>query len=160
MAYTGTCTLEGDKLGLFYQYVQEKLGYCVMTHELAYPEVQDAIKEAARDDFIELCKSSDEPRVMTLEELDTAPSGYIVLQTRDMPDMLEWYDGLLFSVNVNWTVDIITLEGKKRLKKDDYGIKWRCWTARPTEEQREAQAGTGRTDANQLPVAHATRGRD
>lgn len=76
-------------------------------------------------------------RVMTLEELDAAPSGYVVLQTHDMPDMLEWYDGLLFSVNVNWTVDIITLEGKKRLRKDDYSIKWRCWTARPTDLQRE-----------------------
>ena len=37
--------------------VQEKLGSCVMTHELAYKEVQDAIQEAAKEDFIALAKS-------------------------------------------------------------------------------------------------------
>lgn len=54
MAYTGAVMLTGDKLGIYYQYVQEKLGYCIMTHELAFTEVRDAIKDAARDDFIAL----------------------------------------------------------------------------------------------------------
>ena len=56
-AYTGYTMLAGDKLGIFYHYVQEKLGRCVMTHELAYEEVQDAIQEAAKEDFIALAKS-------------------------------------------------------------------------------------------------------
>lgn len=56
MAYTGTVMLAGDDLGVYYQYVREKLGRCVMTHELAYPEVQDAIRDAARADFVALCK--------------------------------------------------------------------------------------------------------
>ena len=57
MAYTGYTMLAGDKLGIFYHYVQEKLGHCLMTHELAYEEVQDAIQEAAKEDFIALAKS-------------------------------------------------------------------------------------------------------
>lgn len=57
MAYTGCTMLAGDKLGIYYQYVQEKLGRSVMTHELAYKEVQDAIKEAAKEDFIAIAKA-------------------------------------------------------------------------------------------------------
>lgn len=58
MAYTGVTMLAGDKLDIFYQYVSEKLGHCVMTHELAFPEVQDAITDAAKNDFIELAKGN------------------------------------------------------------------------------------------------------
>ena len=57
MAYTGCTMLAGDKLGIYYKYVQEKLGRSVMTHELAYQEVQDAIKEAAKEDFIAIAKA-------------------------------------------------------------------------------------------------------
>ena len=57
MAYTGCTMLAGDKLGIYYKYVQEKLGRSVMTHELAYQEVQDAIKEAAKKDFIAIAKA-------------------------------------------------------------------------------------------------------
>lgn len=57
MAYTGYAMLAGDKLGIYYQYVQEKLGRSVMTHELAYEEVQDAITEAAKEDFIAIAKA-------------------------------------------------------------------------------------------------------
>lgn len=57
MAYTGRTMLAGDKLGIYYKYVQEKLGRSVMTHELAYQEVQDAIEEAAKKDFIAIAKA-------------------------------------------------------------------------------------------------------
>ena len=57
MAYTGYVMLAGDKLGIYYHYVQEKLGRCVMTHELANEDVKDAIQEAAKEDFIALAKS-------------------------------------------------------------------------------------------------------
>lgn len=62
MAYTGCAMLVGDKLGIYYQYVQEKLGRSVMTHELAYKEVQDAIRLAAKEDFIALAKDNNVPR--------------------------------------------------------------------------------------------------
>lgn len=60
MAYTGYTMLAGDKLDIFYKYVQEKLGRNVLTHELAYQEVQDAIKEAAKEDFIAIAKEGNE----------------------------------------------------------------------------------------------------
>ena len=56
-AYTGFVMLTGDKAGVFYKYVEEKLGHPIMTHELASKVVQEAIKNAAKDDFIELCKN-------------------------------------------------------------------------------------------------------
>lgn len=61
MAYTGCTMLAGDKLGIYYQYVQEKLGRSVMTHELAYEEVQDAIEEAAKENFIAIAKDINVP---------------------------------------------------------------------------------------------------
>ena len=63
MAYTGYTMLVGDKLDIFYDYVQQKLGRCVMTHELADEEVQDAIQKAAREDFIALAKTDEDEAV-------------------------------------------------------------------------------------------------
>lgn len=134
MAYTGTCMLAGDKLGIFYQYIQEKLGHCVMTHELAYPEVQDAIREATKDDFIELCIANDEPRVMTLEEVEEGQaywlemrgiaSEYAICEMNDHGD----------SAFLDFTVQ----HGDKTLESVGYGKRFRCWTSRPTDEQRKA----------------------
>lgn len=55
-AYTGFVMLTGDKIGIFYKYVEEKLGHPIMTHELSLKEVQEAIKNASKDDFIKLCE--------------------------------------------------------------------------------------------------------
>ena len=144
MAYTGVCTLAGDKLCLFYRYVQDKLGLCVMTHELAYPEVQDAIKEASRDDFIELCKSSDEPRVMTLEEIGSVLKTPLWKETKRAHKDL--YTGWVLAYEIQKGKGITGTrlgmsEPSGRVvwyRLDDYGKTWRCWTARPTDEQREA----------------------
>lgn len=59
MAYTGYAMLTGDKLGIFYKYVEEKLGRPIYTHELAFKEVTELIQEKAKEDFIELCKDED-----------------------------------------------------------------------------------------------------
>lgn len=57
MAYTDYTMLAGDKVGIYYEYVREKLGLNALTHELAYQEVRDAIKEAAKEDFIAIAKA-------------------------------------------------------------------------------------------------------
>lgn len=57
MAYTGVVMLTEDKLNIFYQYLNEILGYPIWTHELAQEEVWDEIKEKSKDDFIELCRN-------------------------------------------------------------------------------------------------------
>lgn len=60
MAYTGATMLVGDKLSIFYGYVEEKLGRPVFTHELAYIETQEELKDAAREDFLALCSGTKE----------------------------------------------------------------------------------------------------
>ena len=59
MAYTGVVMLAGDKLKVFYDYVSEKIGRPVFTHEL--PTLHDAIKEAAFPDFCIVCGTETEP---------------------------------------------------------------------------------------------------
>ena len=90
MAYTGVVMLSGDKLGIYYQYVREKLGQCVMTHELAFPEVQDAIADAAKNDFIELAKGNDAPTV----------GEWVSVKDR-LPDAAG-YECLVCAVNTNY----------------------------------------------------------
>lgn len=58
MAYTGYAMLTGDKLNLFYEYVEKKLGRPVWTHELADPRITDELQKAAKDDFIALCRDN------------------------------------------------------------------------------------------------------
>lgn len=57
-AYTGICMLSGDDIDIFYKYLEEKLGRRVYTHELATKEMQHKIKEASKEDFINLCKKA------------------------------------------------------------------------------------------------------
>lgn len=53
MAYTGFVMLAGDKLEIYYKYVESLLGFSVWTHEfLTYA---DEIKERAKPDFLKLC---------------------------------------------------------------------------------------------------------
>lgn len=61
MAFTGYAMLTGDKLGVYYKYIEEKLGRPVMTHELAEKSVQETIHIFSQPDFIELCTASDKP---------------------------------------------------------------------------------------------------
>lgn len=56
MAYTGVTMLTGDKLGIFYKYIEELLGHSVMTHELADQDIQDEIARKSKEDFIALCR--------------------------------------------------------------------------------------------------------
>lgn len=109
MAYTGAVMLSGDKLGVFYQYVQEKLGHCVMTHELAYQEVQDAIADAARDDFIELAKDNNVPDKNVgkwISVKDRMPEGdneVITAYKIDDEKAMKKRKGKLFVKTGNWT---------------------------------------------------------
>lgn len=85
---------------------------------------------------LELLKAQ-EPRVMTLEEVEALPYGYVLIET-DKKDSLRWADALLFCKNTNFSFDFITLEGHARLLGTAYNMEWRCWTSQPTEEQRKA----------------------
>ena len=56
MAYTGVCMLSGFDIDLYYKYLEEKIGRAVYTHEL--PELEEEIKEKAKDDFLDLCRTA------------------------------------------------------------------------------------------------------
>lgn len=55
MAYTGTCMLAGDKLKIFYEYLNELYGRPVFTHEI----ISLNIKEKAKPDFLKLCRDEE-----------------------------------------------------------------------------------------------------
>ena len=95
-------------------------------------------------DVLSLLKAQ-EPRVMTLEE---------VVKHYSLPpvvlDDIDWQEDYLqdieplyfdFPVDDSWAVHWRKYdEVNKYLDgwKADYGKTWRCWTSRPTDEQREA----------------------
>lgn len=102
----------------------------------AYLREPDCMEHLKRD-IIALLKAQ-EPRLMTLEEVEAMPYGHVLIET-DKKDSLRWLDALLFSKNTNYSFDFITLEGRVRLLGTEYNREWRCWTSRPTDEQREAE---------------------
>lgn len=79
-----------------------------------------------------------EPRVMTLEELQKIAS------IRDGAVWLEQGPGLMPAFMEFAMKDItffvaVPLTGYRQFFENDwYGKTWRCWTSRPTNEQREA----------------------
>lgn len=81
-----------------------------------------------------------EPRVMTWQEIvDTAPQmPFIWLESKENNDRV--FQSILFKT---WLLDsivtIITVMTQGWLFEGyhvDYGKTWRCWTSRPTDEQR------------------------
>lgn len=88
------------------------------------------------DNVISMLKAQ-EPRVLTIEEVKALPYGHVIIET-DKSELLRWLDALLFCKNDNDSFDFITLEGRARLLGTEYNVEWRCWTSRPTDEQRKA----------------------
>lgn len=92
------------------------------------------VKADILEDAITLLKAQ-EPRVLTLEEVEDMPYEHVLIET-DKSDLLRWLDALLFCKNVNFSFDFITLGGRVRLLGTEYNREWRCWTAIPTDKQR------------------------
>lgn len=63
MAYTGVAMLAGDKLGIFYKYVEEKIGRPVWTHEMADRMFWRELAVRAKTDFLSLCSGGSRERV-------------------------------------------------------------------------------------------------
>lgn len=85
------------------------------------------------------------PRMMTLEEVAALPDGSIVwLEDNDKPDVIV---GLLKDVLLTANDHIVVVIHFATVRNqflevvtamaNDYGIRWRCWTSRPTDEQRK-----------------------
>lgn len=82
-----------------------------------------------------------EPRVMTLSGVrNLKGSTPVWLEDVDKKDVIgalfmRDYSGTKcvdFAIVRNWEHERVTADYM------DYGIRWRCWTSRPTDEQREA----------------------
>ena len=58
MAYTGICMLKGEKIDVFYQYLDELYDRPVYTHEWVTLD----IKEKSKSDFLQLCKEEEPER--------------------------------------------------------------------------------------------------
>lgn len=84
MAYTGVCTLAGDKLKIFYQYVEDIMGRPVYTHEML--SLSEEIKNKAYKDFIRLCREEDDIKTKLVDlyntmAIDGTKEAYIQFQT-------------------------------------------------------------------------------
>ncbi len=103
-----------------------KFGVCCFTSEFV-SEALALLKEQ-------------EPRVLTLDE--------IMEKTRDDVVYLEHMDGSLIcqpAIPLGepvWDKECLNFAAGWRTggnyQKENYGETWRCWTSRPTDEQREA----------------------
>lgn len=107
-------------------------------------EVQETARQAL--DLIDELLKEQEPRVMTLKELAFYDSGIYVETHNGCPEGLtdELWPALvhLYCVSqngeygyvsfANWNTDTYDFEAK------DYNVNFRCWTSKPTDEQRQA----------------------
>ena len=86
-------------------------------------------------DALALLKAQ-EPRVMTYDELATF-DGAFMLELYDISE-LDW----VFFFDTDTKSDAIWVEGfdgeRYVVYREDYGNFTRCWTSRPTDEQRQA----------------------
>ena len=89
-------------------------------------------------DALALLKAQ-EPRVMTLEEVEhfTYGSPYII-ETNLIGSEPRLMYGLYSYQGIGGNFDFAIADGRKHLFDADYGKTWRCWTSRPTQEQRQA----------------------
>ena len=57
-AFTGICMLAGEKQVIAQKYIAEIMHGPVLHHEMASKKVQELIRDAARPDFLELCRTA------------------------------------------------------------------------------------------------------
>ena len=89
------------------------------------------------DDALALLKEQ-EPRVLTLEEIR---SGTVEVAWIEDADKAEVIPGIWFRLSNEGgdeAVDIHIRDGFVGARLEVYGKLWRCWTSRPTDEQRKA----------------------
>ena len=88
-------------------------------------------------DALALLKAQ-EPRVMTLEEVNALDWDYCYLEQERLPG--KEYRGMLGKHIMTCVTWPSITAAKISQGKDNYGRTWRCWTSRPTDEQRMAVA--------------------
>ena len=80
-----------------------------------------------------------EPRVMTLEDVKQFVFGTpYIIETNEPDNESRMMYGLYSHQGLKGNFDFAVTDMRKRLFDIDYGKTWRCWTSRPTNEQRKA----------------------
>ena len=92
-------------------------------------------KYALHRDALALLKAQ-EPRVMTLEEVNALDWDYCYLEQERLPG--KEYRGMLGKYIMTCVTWPSITAAKISQGMDNYGKTWRCWTASPTDAQREA----------------------
>lgn len=57
-AFTGVSMLQGKDINMLYEYAEERLGYPVMTHDMASEKFWKDLKHEAENDFFDLCMNA------------------------------------------------------------------------------------------------------
>ena len=103
-----------------------------------HADLQESIADNLR---LQELVNAQEPRVMTLEEVKMLDSDYYYLESMRSPGKeLREIVGAYGLTCVTWPS--ITW-ARQTMGDSGYGKTWRCWTSRPTEEQREATSWQG-----------------
>ena len=132
MAYTGVCMLQGDKLSVFYDYVEEIMGSRIDTLGIAI--LAENIKHRSRPHFIKLCKD-ETPRplqkpllVEDLQHYVTEPvwtsRGWGVVGLHKV-DECNYRYVIGFAHGWEWAEDVFRSP---------------VWATKPTDEERQAAA--------------------
>lgn len=69
MAFTGVCTLKGDKLEVFYRYLEQLYHEPIYTHEI--PQLANDIKERSRQDFYRICAKHEDVEQLLIDLYNT-----------------------------------------------------------------------------------------
>ena len=92
-------------------------------------------------DAIELLEAQ-KPQVMTLKEVVAAKQGTVVwLEDVDKSEVIAGLVDMAFAKAKEISFQLVWRTFLAGF--DDYGTRWRCWTARPTEAEREAVPWNG-----------------
>ena len=95
MAYTGVVMLKGDKIQIFYKYVEKIMGRPILTHEMA--QLATKIKEKSKDDFMTLCKESNEKNTEIREVIDMLTN----IKNQAIISYYDPFDTLIKYISVN-----------------------------------------------------------
>ena len=93
------------------------------------------------NDTLKLLDKLEEPetKVMTLEEVKQFVYGMPYIIETNMPgDEPRLMYGLYSHTGIADNFDFATVNERISLLKSDYGMRWRCWTSTPNNEQRGA----------------------
>lgn len=101
-----------------------------------YNEFEDCEGMLHRDTLAVL-----KPRVLTLDEVIQWEGAFWLEYIEEDSNYLCCWGYAFFSCASQNVIELIVRDGYRPLYsfiRSEYGVRWRCWAARPTDEQREA----------------------